>query len=105
MADAHDVFRKGVSISVFVLFEGLSVQPARAVSVLDQMQSIDLSAGFVYAKGGGSQQKLGRVVTTGISGALTDIRLPVGGAPSLDVLIERVAGGNELLEGNLTLSC
>ncbi|OGU25308.1 MAG: hypothetical protein A2X66_09700 [Ignavibacteria bacterium GWA2_54_16] len=61
-------------------------------SIVDQEQSfIDTSAG-VLAIGGSSEQKLAQTVTAGISGFLTEVRLPVTG-PALAVEIQGISGG------------
>ena len=68
-----------------------------AAPVLDQQQPvINNSAGFVIAIGGGAQQKLAQVVTAGISGLLTEVRLPVSCSnpgPGLIVEIQGVTAG------------
>ena len=79
-------------IGMFLLIAS-DVQPARATPVLDQVQAADPSDPFNEAIGGDSQQKLAQVVTAGISGALTEVRVPVAGGPSLLVQIQGVVGG------------
>jgi K319-like protein/carboxypeptidase family protein len=66
-----------------------------AQSVIDQEQPIiDLTVGGLGI-GGGSEQKLAQVVTAGRSGALSEVRFPVGCSDSseLRVEIQGVSGG------------
>lgn len=61
--------------------------------LLDQQQPVVFN-GFTFAIGGGSQQMLAQTVTTGISGELAQVQLPVGctTGDSLLVQIEGVSG-------------
>jgi hypothetical protein len=72
-----------------VLLLGVSWgEEVRAAIVLDQRQpTVDLSAGGLGI-GGGSQQKLAQVVTTGRSGELAQINLPVGCDVGSDLVVE-----------------
>ncbi len=56
--------------------------------VLDQQQPvIDITVGGLVI-GGSSQQKLAQVVTAGMSGVLTEVRLPVACSATTDLLVE-----------------
>lgn len=56
----------------------------------DQAQLV-FDTGFVYAVGGGSQQKLAQVVTAGMTGQLTSVGFPIGCAGDLVIQIQGVA--------------
>jgi hypothetical protein len=65
-----------------------------AAPVIDQQQSaIDTAAGFTLAIGGASDQKLAQVVTPGLTGVLTELRLAAACGTTLSVEIQGVAGG------------
>lgn len=69
--------------------------PAQAMSVIDQQQPIvDIAVGSL-AIGGTSTQKLAQVVTAGMSGYLTEVRLPVAcdAGSNLIVEIQEVTAG------------
>ena len=70
------------------------IPQAAALAVVDQQQStIDATVG-VFAIGGDSHQKLAQTVTTGISGLLTAVRVPVvGDSGDLILEIQGVASG------------
>lgn len=65
----------------------------QAVPIVDQQSPIDPSPTFTTAIGGDSEQILAQVVTTGISGFLVGLELPVAGTGGLTVEIRDVVGG------------
>jgi hypothetical protein len=68
--------------------------PIAASPTLDQEQPvIDTSSKFVYAIGGGSQQKLAQVVTPARSGILTEVRLSAACDATLALTVEGVTAG------------
>ena len=69
--------------------------PAQAISMIDQQQPIIDSAVGGLAIGGTSTQKLAQVVTAGLSGYLTEVRLPVAcdAGSTLMVEIQEVTAG------------
>ena len=75
---------------------------ARAqVLVIDQQSAIDPLVGGL-AIGGNSEQILAQVVTTGITGPLVGINVPVGGSGNLLVEIQGVTGAEP--DGSILLS-
>lgn len=72
----------------------LAAGPAAAAPVIDQEQAvIDTSSFFVYAIGGGSEQKLAQVVTPGMTGGLTALGLSLACEGELTVEIQDVSAG------------
>lgn len=59
-----------------------------ATSVIDQQQLIIDSSAGTAAIGGPSTEKLAQVVTAGLSGLLTEVRLPVTCDPASDLILE-----------------
>ena len=72
----------------------LLIAEAGALPVIDQQQpTIDATVGALVI-GGGSSQKLAQTVTTGISGLLTAVRVPIAGdSGDLILEIQDVAAG------------
>jgi len=70
------------------------VKAARATPIVDQQQPIiDSRVGGMFI-GGASEQKLAQVVTAGVTGTLTEVRLPVScSSGDLRVEIQGVTGG------------
>lgn len=62
--------------------------PAQAASVIDQQQPIIDGAVGGLAIGGTSTQKLAQVVTAGMSGYLTEVRLPVACDAGSNLILE-----------------
>jgi hypothetical protein len=66
---------------------------AVARPAIDQQQpAIDANAGPLAIGGGNSNQKLAQVVTAGVSGALTAVRLPVACSPTGPGLVIEIQG-------------
>jgi len=72
--------------TVFIL-QATSIPKADAVPVVDQQQTA-FSTSFTFAVGGGSNQKLAQVVTAGLSGTLTEVRLPVACSTGSSLIVE-----------------
>jgi len=88
-----------VVVALVVLIAG----QAKALPIIDQQSPIDSGATTVSAIGGGSDQILAQVVTTGISGTLLGINLPLfGSSGNLLVQIQGVTGG--IPDGSVLLS-
>jgi len=87
-------FARGVLVSLFVLALDLGLAgSASAAPILDQEQpTIDTSPGFVFAIGGGSQQKLAQVVTPGRTGNLTELDLSLACDGDLTIQVQGVSG-------------
>jgi hypothetical protein len=65
-----------------------------AAPAIDQQQPvIDMTAGFTLAIGGFSEQKLAQVVTPGVTGILTEVRLPAACGTTLTVEVQGVTAG------------
>lgn len=84
--------------SLFVaLLSALTLTVAGAAAagpVIDQEQPVfDTTAGFVYAIGGPSEQKLAQVVTPGLTGTLAEVRLVAACENDLTVEVQGVTGG------------
>lgn len=88
-------FVRALLVPIIVLALTLELAgPASATSVLDQEQpTIDTSVGFVFAIGGGSEQKLAQVVTPGLTGTLTEVDLSLACEGDLTIQIQGVSGG------------
>lgn len=88
-------FVRALLVPLLVLALSLELAgPASATAVLDQEQpTIDTSAGFVFAIGGGSEQKLAQVVTPGLTGNLTEVDLSLACTGNLTIQIQGVSGG------------
>jgi PKD repeat protein len=72
----------------------VSFAPSTAMAWVDQQEPYaDMTAGFNLAVGGGSEQKLAQVVTTGASGYLRSVKLPIGCGSDLLVEIVGVTDG------------
>ena len=77
MTTPRIVVRSACLIGLVALSLGGCIPPMPGVTGLDQQQTtVDASAG-TSAIGGGSQQILAQVVTSGRAGRLTEVRLPV----------------------------
>jgi hypothetical protein len=88
-------FVRAILVSLLVLALDLALAgPASAAPILDQEQpTIDTSPGFVFAIGGGSQQKLAQVVTPGRTGNLTEVDLSLACDGDLTIQAQEVSGG------------
>ena len=72
---------------VFLFCIGMVTMGQSQGSILDQEQYV-LGNEFTYAIGGNSEQKLAQVVTTGLTGLLAAVRLPIFGSAGSNLLIE-----------------
>lgn len=79
-------------ITIISIMFGLAFYPFSlhaATSVIDQQQpNIDITAGITHAIASGSEQKLAQVVSAGVSGVLTEVRLPVVCSSGSNLIIE-----------------
>src|SRR5262249_38341822 len=77
--------------SVFALLGvlGLLVLPgsASAIPAIDQQQP-DVNTSIALAVGGSSEQKVAQVVTSGVAGLLTELRVPLSCDPAASVTLE-----------------
>ena len=83
------IIRRSVILVCTVGFAGV----VQAVPIVDQQSPTDASLPFSHAIGGSSEQILAQVVTTGITGDLVGLELPVGGIGGLTAEIRDVVGG------------
>src|SRR5438552_1071965 len=78
--------------------------PASAAPTVDHEQpTIDTSSGFVFGIGGGSEQKLAQVFTSGVTGNLTEVDLSLACEGNLTIQIQGASGGkpNGVILGTL----
>lgn len=82
-------------LAVTVLAAGTAYAgPPASASTIDQQQNL-MDTSIALAVGGGSDQKLAQVVTSGVAGLLTEVRLPIAcdGVASLTLTINDAGQG------------